>query len=64
MIQRRSHEDHKVVKRRKKYCHPRQKQLIMLVTPKIKRRNGDVMIAKKHEMKMEMIDGSCVIYAV
>ena len=36
----------------------------MLVTPKIKRRNGDVMIAKKHEMKMEMIDGSCVIYAV
>ena len=59
MIQRRSHEDHKVVKRRKKYCHPRQKQLIMLVTPKIKRRNGDVMI-----VKMEMIDGSCVIYAV
>ena len=36
----------------------------MLVTPKIKRRNGDVMIVKKHEMKMEMIDGSCVIYAV
>ena len=35
----------------------------MLVTPKIKRRNGDVMIVK-HEMKMEMIDGSCVIYAV
>ena len=49
--------------KKKKNLHPRQKQLIMSTTLKIKS-NGDVMIVKKHGMKMEIIDGLCVMYAV
>ena len=50
--------------KKKKNLHPRQKQLIMSTNLKIKKSNGDVMIVKKHGMKMEIIDGLCVIYTV
>ena len=56
--------DCKIVKRRKKYDQSIQKQLIILTSMKMKRRNGDVMIVKKSGMKVEMIDGLCVICAI
>ena len=56
--------DCKIVKRRKKYDQSIQKQLIILTSMKMKRRNGDVMIVKKSGMKMERTDGLCAIYAV
>ena len=49
--------DCKIVKRRKKYDQSIQKQLIILTSMKMKRRNGDVMIVKKFGMKMERTDG-------